>query len=206
MDIAGRPWLRLSEEALYLLFVARSAADRARDLGLSSCISGRPESRESILIQSSYFRQVSVVEAFVDSASRDLFAFYARGTNDEVRAALADVGVRGSNSWDTRKEVFSQYHGIRLTSLDRWQEFWTAVKIRNTIAHGLGTLTSRQRLRKIRKEIGLSGIRLFGDAIVISAENVDACYEVCRSIVLGIDALIANDPKRANYQSMEWLD
>jgi hypothetical protein len=90
-------------------------------------------------------RMVSIVEAYADLMSSEMFEAGTPNANDLVRQLVADVELRSSSTWDRRATAFKDFHQVRLPSIERWRELQAAVQARNAVAHGLGNLTPRQR-------------------------------------------------------------
>ncbi|WP_156213284.1 hypothetical protein [Lentzea aerocolonigenes] len=189
--------LALTEEAVSLL--AENRADfRSAERGSGDSSVGRirvkgslgPHDPAQTRLEAMYLRYVSIVEAYVDSLSGHLFRQKVAGHEPTLRLLVADAELRASNTWNERKSAFSRYHSFSIETFGRWSEFDAAIDVRNSIAHGLGSLTRRQRDQKTRAKIRSIGAILIDDHVVLSVAVLDQCYSICRELILYVDSQV----------------
>jgi hypothetical protein len=195
--------LEVSEEAISLLHAtyldsadpsANTSLPRGRVLR-SECALGAYDV-ESSRRQGCFLRMISVVEAYVDIVSEHLFQESLPITHALVRRLLDDVKLRASSTWNERKAAFSSYHKIQLGEFGRWSELDAGIEVRNSIAHGLGRLTPRQREAGIESKLSQIGVRIQDGSIVISSSSLERCRDVCIDFVRYLDREIPSARSR----------
>lgn len=185
--------LELTEEALALLAENR-AVYRSTEHG--NVIVGRIQVAGSLgasdhdqtKLASTYLRYVSAVESYLDSLGGQIWRETVKSHNSVIRQLVADMELRTTSTWDERKRSLSRYHSLDIQSFSRWSEFDAAIDVRNAIAHGLGSLTIRQRNSKARAKIGAIGVAVVDDRISLDWIALDRCYLLCRELILYVDA------------------
>ncbi len=185
--------LALTEEALALLAVTyadfaqldppRQQAGRIDFVGsLGAYDFGR------IRLESTYLRLISIVEAYVDSMCSNLFRRHLVDQVPVLRALITAAETQASINWKERKSAFSDYHGVSLGSCKRWSELDAGIDIRNTIAHGLGTLTKRQRNDKSRNKMKTVGAVIVDDRLMLNDNALERCLVFTREFVKSVDS------------------
>lgn len=137
--------------------------------------------------QSVYLRLVSIVEAYVDTCSSHLFDSRTSGRDAFVRALVNEVRDASLRGWEERKAAFKTYHGVTLGECSKWSDIDAAREVRNSIAHGLGTLTPRQQGGAVRRKMGAVGIAFRGDQILIDRSAIDRCARSSVAFIQDID-------------------
>lgn len=137
--------------------------------------------------QSEYLRLVSIVEAYVDTCSSQQFDLRTMGRDAFLRALAAAAQDASLKGWDERKEAFKTYHGVVLGECARWSDIDAAREARNSIAHGLGRLTSRQQSAKTRRKIEAVGISFRGNHLVITDAALDRCVKSGVAFIVDVD-------------------
>jgi hypothetical protein len=93
--------------------------------------------------------------------------------------------------WTDRIKIWRNQGGVDLTTFPHMQAVQGFVEVRNALEHGLGRLTERQLDPKYRDEvlahIAAAGVRLDGDRVLITPENVGRCSEVGKDFVRFLD-------------------
>jgi hypothetical protein len=149
-----------------------------------------PYNFSQVRAQAEYLRLVSIVEAFVDTCCNHLFDLKVRGQQMFVHNLASAARDLASAGWDERKKAFSTYHGVPLGSCARYSDVDCAVQVRNAIAHGLGSLTRRQRNTKDMVKITSVGIILRNQALIIDKDALDRCVLACATFVADVDRRI----------------
>jgi len=165
---------------------ARAAAHRLGRVLTSNTALGAYDS-ESASKQGCFLRMISVVEAYVDIVSAALFRETAPTTDDLVRRLVEQAELRASTTWSERKDAFERYHQIKLGQLARWSELDAGIEVRNTIAHGLGQLTHKQRSGSAARKMSSIGVGLSDSRILITDAGLQRCRDICLDFIRSLD-------------------
>jgi hypothetical protein len=133
-------------------------------------------------------RLVAIAEEF--SVSRFIEASEARLPDDPFVELLWDAELdRAGDTWPKRTAAWETYHAVKLSSFPSHNALQGFIEARNAIAHGLGELTRRQLRQRTRTAGRLknAGIPIQGNALGVSADNVEVCAEVVKSFVVWLD-------------------
>ena len=138
--------------------------------------------------ESCYLRLVSIAEAYVDVVSSDLLrAEYAR-SGSLVQSLIEAAEISFSRGWQDREKAFQDHFGIRITKFPTHKDLKCATDVRNAIAHGVGRLTSRQRTANTRARMESIGVIVRDNHVVLSADSVRACRDICAAFMRELDA------------------
>lgn len=140
--------------------------------------------------QGAYLRLVSIVEAFIDSLSSELFQERASDVDDMFRNLIRHAEEQSENSWETRKHAFRDYHQITLGDCSSWSKIDGAIIVRNAIAHGLGSLTRRQKNRKDRQKAREAKVRLIDDVIYVDKASLLTLLNASDAFIREVDSRI----------------
>jgi hypothetical protein len=143
--------------------------------------------------QSAYLRLISIDEAYCDALSVQAIRGTLANPDRFLSLLLDEHEINASSNWKKREETFSQYHGITLSKFEQWQLLSAGIQARNAIAHGLGSLTGRQRTALATQQRRLSKVRigLLGIRLQISSEAVDECVRFSKAFVRWLDSRLA---------------
>lgn len=185
----------ITDEALLLLLAA------IRDFESAVCA---PQRRPRIVsssfgtydpVQIQYqaiiLRQVSTIEAYIDTLNRELLREGIPWPAPMLASILQEVEFWSSRSWREREQWFKRIHGIRLSYQDRdaWKKVEAARDARNAIAHGLGRLTPRQlRSTNIAERLYRIRIHISNGQMVIAPESMSIVADACSTFVRSLDA------------------
>lgn len=184
--------LAVTEDALALLGATYADAVDAR---MSESI-GRIQisgvfgvhSGTTIREESAVFRMISIVEAYVDAVGHLLFVQELIEHVELFATLVAEAASRATDNWNARKTAFSDYHKMPLTERRSWAEVDAFILVRNSIAHGLGRLTDRQRNPKSVSKLKVLGIDVVdGRLIFKDGETLRKCLMTCRTFVSDLD-------------------
>lgn len=185
--------LAITEEAQKLLRATRADFARVQTPAVSGRGTGFASSAlghynfEEVRNQSEYLRLVSIVEAFIDTCSNQQFDSRISGRDSFLRDVVSEVRETALKGWDERKEAFKTYHGVLLGDCAHWSNVDAAREIRNSIAHGLGRLTPRQRNTKTRRKIESMAVALRGDQLVVDSLALDKCLKSAVAFITDVD-------------------
>jgi len=183
--------MALTEEAQQLLAATYADFDRAtpaRRIGrmVGSGPLGAYDSNR-VRCESAYLRLISIVEAYVDSLCSELFRQQTSHQGPMFRALVAAAEARASTNWDERKTAFNDYHSVSLSSCSRWSEVDAGIYVRNAIAHGLGSLTRRQRSQKVRSKIRSVDVAVVDNRLVLTDVALVRCLSFSNDFIRSID-------------------
>ena len=189
--------LAVTEEALrqlwsthadFALIGTRPSAGRLRSGSMSGL---GPYDFYQVRAQSEYLRLVSIVEAFIDSCSSQLFDIRLRG-QDKFFRSLTDAALDQSTiNWENRRAAFKLYHGITLGDCAKYSDVASATQVRNAVAHGLGSLTRRQS-KKDMERMRQIGIGFSGFSLRITAAALDRCVDSCAQFIRDVDKKVTD--------------
>jgi len=197
--IIRTPPSAICEEAQRLLQATRADFSRipttevpGRGTGYSSSPLGRHDFVQ-VRNQSELLRLVTIVEAFLDVCSAEQFEGRTAGRDAFIKQMAQEVRETSLRGWDERKEAFKKYHGISLGECKGWQDIDAAREVRNSIAHGLGHLTSRQGV-KAKKKMAILGLSFRGDQLLINTATLEKCVNSAISFIRDVDRQLLYRP------------
>jgi hypothetical protein len=119
----------------------------------------------------------------------------ARANSLVAMGVADDASVPATNSWNAQQKAFQQWFGIDAKSVD-WKDVQTLASARNTVAHGLGTLTRRQKPSrpKLLAAFRALMIDLIGDTLVLSDASLVAATSRCADLISHIDLEMQRRP------------
>lgn len=184
--------LALTEDALYLLQATYDDLASRESVKLPT---GRTRPRGKLVTfnapkfryEACYLRLISIVESYLDVLCSELFDKAAEDQSKMFIALIAAADARADNNWEERKNAFKSYHGISLGECSSWPDIDSGIEVRNSIAHGLGRLTSRQRSMKSRQKIANAGVAVIEDDLQLTREAVRRCLDAARHFVSSVD-------------------
>lgn len=144
--------------------------------------------------QGCYLRLISIVEAYVDTMNASLLAAAVDPPSVTVQKLIEQLDAR-SRGWGDRGGIFKAVHGVRLADCPAWPAFETGTRVRNSIAHGLGSMTSRQQ-RDVQFAAQLASVEV-GVAegrLLITDRSVKVAFDFCWQMVVGLDTLLPLEP------------
>lgn len=144
--------------------------------------------------QAYFFRVVAVVEAYTDAALDALFKGVVPASSPAASRLLDEHMLSATQRWDSRKRSFADHHGISFgdsrTGFHHWSKLDGMIEVRNSIAHGLGSLTRQQRRNALRtaSRCGQIGVRIEAGEVVVSHANLMAAAQIAEDFILWLDA------------------
>lgn len=184
----------LSESAV--LLVKTTYRDHARTLARSAA-TDRPfithtrlgtHSPAGSQRQGCVLRMIGVAEAFVDIVLETALRGKITPATP-VTETLLSLAIPKLDTWGGRNEFATMFKMSPLSSFTRWSQVKAAADARNSIAHGLGSLTRKQNgatkraLRAVKVTVADGQLRLndsavehIRDLLVAFIEHVDQAY------------------------------
>jgi hypothetical protein len=134
-------------------------------------------------------RLIAIAEEF--SVARFVDAIEILLPSDPIVAALWEAELdRSGDTWPKRNLLWKKYLNVKVTGFPHHKKLQGFIQVRNSITHGLGSLTRRQlRSRTATAEqLGDADVRLHGDSLTIDASHVEACATTVKEFVSWLDA------------------
>lgn len=143
--------------------------------------------------QAYFFRIVTIVEAYTDAALEAMFRGVVPATSPAAIRLLEAHLLDATQRWEARKKSFAEHHALPLgdvaVGFPGWSKLDGMIEVRNSIAHGLGSLTRQQRQSPMRTAARCSQVGV----------RIDAAEVLVDDVSLGTAARVAEDFVR-------WLD
>lgn len=109
---------------------------------------------------------------------------------DAVVAALWDAELdRSSDTWPQRLALWERYKNVRFTTFEKSGALSGFIEARNSIAHGFGELTRKQRKKSdsAKGKLLNANIRVQGESLIIEATHVEQCASVVKAFIAWLD-------------------
>ena len=122
----------------------------------------------------------------------DLVAVAESFTTARLLSLRPAVSADDVSTWDSRERAWANHGPVNMTTYSAWSALMGFVEVRNALQHGLGRLTDRQLGKhrdKVLARIGASAVHLDGDLLVVLAEDVGHCGQVCADFVCWLDGI-----------------
>lgn len=191
--------LALTEEAIRLLAVTRAdfaqvsaAPVRGRGSRIGA-VFGRYDF-EQVRNQSEYLRMVSIVEAFLDACGDRQFEHRSLGQDEFLRAVIQQARDKSLRTWDDRIAAYARLHGVVLGKCNKWSDIDAAREVRNAIAHGLGTLTKRQRTPSVMEKVRAVSVELLEGRIMVSEQALIRLASSASEFIADVDRQLVLRP------------
>lgn len=146
--------------------------------------------------QSYFFRVIAIVEAYTDAALEAMFRSSIPASSAAAVRLLESHLLEATQRWEARKRSFAEHHGVRLgdvaVGFPQWSKLDGMIEVRNSIAHGLGSLTRQQRRNPTRTAGKCSqiGVRIEAGEVVMDDSCVDKAADVAEEFIRWLDAKI----------------
>jgi uncharacterized membrane protein len=98
---------------------------------------------------------------------------------DTVTSRLILDALESASNWQRRK-TFGAKYGVPVAEFAKWAKVDAAIAARNSIAHGLGTVTRRQDVRTLQTKLHRIGISIADTRLLIP----DAALSELRSLLV----------------------
>lgn len=185
-----------AEDTLFLL--RQTFADGVRDVaaagfgrhgggvGLTGTFDPRAVQR-----QGCYLRLVSLVEAYVDVMSSELFQAELAGASTAASILLQQAEAAAVKGWPDREDAFKKYFTTPLSARAGHVDLKKCTDVRNAIAHGVGQLTQRQRNALTRQRMADVGVPVRDNWVILTDDALRMCLSTCVAFVGGLDRALA---------------
>jgi hypothetical protein len=139
--------------------------------------------------QATLLRLISVTEAFCTDRLLGVAENHMSPAGSPVRAAIWDKASTSSvSTWSGIESAYKSWLAVEPS----WTRIRQLTEVRNSIAHGLGTLT-RVQLKTRRSVVGkmsAAKVKLDGDRVLLEDENLEAACDACIELISEIDHLV----------------
>jgi len=139
--------------------------------------------------EAAYLRLISIDEAYCDALSSYVLRGAIQNPGRYLEALLSEHEVKATSNWRERQDSMTTFHGVRLTDCPVWGDVQTGTQIRNAVAHGLGTLTPRQRakIRYHRESFAALDVQMAGIRVIVTFDAVLRCATYSKQFVAWLD-------------------
>ncbi|MFC8503806.1 hypothetical protein ACFUC1_15725 [Pedococcus sp. NPDC057267] len=137
--------------------------------------------------QATLLRLVSITESFCADRLIDHTEQAINPAADPVRTKVWEqAAIDATKTWEAQREAFKKWHSIT----PDWLPLEGLSEARNAVAHGLGSLTRRQRRGRsaTMTKINRTGISVVNDRLLLEERDLTAAAKACREIIRQIDA------------------
>lgn len=144
--------------------------------------------------QAYFFRIVSILEAFTDAALEHMFRNILPTSSEAAIRLLESHLLDATQRWETRKKSFAEHHSLPLSDaavgFPRWSQLDGMIEVRNSVAHGLGSLTRQQRQNPRRAAARCSqvGVQVWAGELLIDRTSLEKAAEVAEEFIRWLDA------------------
>jgi hypothetical protein len=188
---ATGPRHALTEEALSLLVQSRSSLSwnsAPPDPTVQGKRRRRVEENRRLESQTRLLRLVSVTEAYIDAMSVWRVSSYVDLNNPTQAQLLEGWELTSTTNWSERCKAYQRYHSIQLQACPAYQEVQAAVQLRNSITHGLGRITPRQRTKtRLSTEALLVDATVDDGRVHLGENTIAIAATACRFLVQFVD-------------------
>jgi hypothetical protein len=147
-----------------------------------------PMNPDQLRFQASLLRLVSTTEATVDALSSELSHRDVPSLDPVVKRLLLEKEVSGTANWGARERMYKRHHGIKLASTVGFKQLMGYVEARNSIAHGLGRLTTRQLdSAETLSRLARVNIKVSQGHVPLASGDVEGCHDICREFLMALD-------------------
>jgi hypothetical protein len=158
---------------------------------------GLEDDREQLQCQATLVRLLSITEAFcAERLLEEVEQIMIPSRHQTVSNLWDDAAIDATRSWEAQKGAYKQWLGVK----HDWKAVEQLAEARNAVAHGLGSLTRRQRRteQSVTQKLNAAGIKLEKGRLVLSDAILANAASVCREFVEQIDLAIQQRP--ADFQ------
>lgn len=171
-----------TERTLLLLRRSEGAYQTVLAKGLLS------SSDESVVISGAFTTLVSYAEFYVDKVVGDLLKVAETDAHGLTLTTLREFGShKAFNGWEGRKRVINEVLVTKVSTWREWERFDGAIWVRNSIAHGGGGLSRKQK-RGDAAKANLVAVSLVDDRLQVDSESLRECRVACVGFVTRLDA------------------
>lgn len=143
--------------------------------------------------QAYFFRIVAILEAYTDAALEAMFRGVVRVSSPAAIRLLESHLLDATQRWEGRKKSFAEHHSMPLGDMTvgfpQWSKLDGMIEVRNSIAHGLGSLTRQQRQNPTRTAGRCSqvGVRIEAGEVLVDRASLDKAAQVADDFVRWLD-------------------
>jgi hypothetical protein len=172
----------------YALDEVRRSAANSRSVG-NGRVRGRwPSPRSNRwFLESGLVRMVTIVESYVDAMSLHRLTT-SPNVSSATKGSREQIFLESTKSWAKRQAVYFTHHQLDLYSCNGFKGFKCATTVRNSIAHGLGKLTSMQIKEPLLvNDCAVVGVHVGSGRVHVTCDSLELVAGFCESFVLELD-------------------
>ena len=146
--------------------------------------------------QAYFFRIVAILEAYTDAVLEAMFNNVIPASSPAAIRLLEGHLADATQGWDSRKRSFADHHGLHLGDnvhgFAKWSQILAMIEVRNSIAHGLGSLSRQQRRDPTRAAARCAqiGVRVEASEVIVSYVNLQQAAGLAEDYIKWLDAKI----------------
>jgi len=151
------------------------------------------DDRKQIQCQATLLRLLSITESFcAERLLVEVEQVVSPPRSQTVANLWDDAAVMATKGWDDQKRAYKQWLGVE----PDWKPVDRLAEARNAVAHGLGSLTRRQRrnAQSAKAKIEEAGIAMAGDQVALSDEALATAAAACRRVIEEVDLAVQQRP------------
>lgn len=143
--------------------------------------------------QAYLFRIVAIAEAYTDAALEAKFRGVVPASSPAAIRLLETHLLDATQRWEARKKSFAEHHALPLGDMTvgfpGWSKLDGMIEVRNSIAHGLGSLTRQQRQNPMRTAAKCSqiGVRIDAGEVLVDNASLSTAAQVAEDFVRWLD-------------------
>jgi hypothetical protein len=187
------PRHEITEVALHLIAQTRREIGRSPTLprfGRMRAVGPILHASDSTTVRQEWviLRFVSIAEAFADTLSMELMSTDFPAPSDRLALMIRAFELSSTSTWDKRENAYKEYHGVLLKNFGGYKAIKAAVDVRNSIAHGLGSVTAHQRLDStLAGRVAPLGIKVASGRMHVSSSTPSVVGDYCASFIRWLD-------------------
>jgi hypothetical protein len=133
------------------------------------------------------FRMVSVIEVYVDVMFELALRMHVPPASPRLETLLAQAALNSSKTWGARKQHALDL-SLPIVKFGNWSQVDAAIEARNSIAHGLGSLSRIQRQAKdVAGKVKAIGITVIDNHLEFGPSTLDQVRDVLVEFVTYLD-------------------
>jgi hypothetical protein len=111
--------------------------------------------------------------------------------DDVIRLLIVEKELAGSSNWEARRRAFKRHHNLDLKKCAQYHYLEGAIEARNAIAHGLGRLTTRQRLApETSRHLAAANVAVVNNRVELKLDHLIECTRCCAEFIVALDNML----------------
>lgn len=147
--------------------------------------------------QSTLIRLLSITEAFaLELLLREMDSAFSVVKHSGIARLWSNASTRNTGTWSEQQKAYKDWLDVKFD----YRDIEGFIEARNSIAHGLGTLTRRQKANESStlSKLKAVGIETQSGKIMLSEEILESATLACRSVIHSLDKAVRY--RASNYR------